>query len=43
MDRTSLVNVAIGKVPADLVIMGGELLNVETAEIESRVFFRYFR
>jgi adenine deaminase len=37
MDRTSLVNVALGKAPADLVLIGGELVNVETAEIESRV------
>jgi len=37
MDRTSLVNVALGKAPADLVLMGSELVNVETAEIESRV------
>jgi adenine deaminase len=37
MDRTSLVNVALGKAPADLVLMGGKLVNVETAEIESRV------
>jgi adenine deaminase len=37
MDRISLVNVALGKAPADLVLMGGKLVNVETAEIESKV------
>jgi len=37
MNRTSLVNVALGKVPADLVVMGGKLVNVETAEIEPKV------
>jgi adenine deaminase len=37
MNRTSLVNVALGKAPADLVLIGGKLVNVETAEIESKV------
>ena len=37
MNRTSLVNVALGKAPADIVLMGGKLVNVETAEIESKV------
>jgi len=37
MNRTSLVNAALGKVPADLVIIGGELVNVESAEVESKV------
>jgi len=37
MDRTSLVDVALGKAPADLVVMGGELVNVDTAEAESKI------
>jgi adenine deaminase len=37
MQRISLVDVALGKAPADLVVREGELINVETAEIESKV------
>lgn len=34
MDRIELVEVALGRRPADLVIKGGHLVNVYTAEIE---------
>jgi adenine deaminase len=37
MDRTELVSVALGKKPADVVIKGGHLVNVYTAEIEDGV------
>jgi len=37
MNRAELVRVALGKKPADLVIKGGKLVNVETSEIEPRV------
>jgi adenine deaminase len=34
MDRTELVDVALGRKPADVVIKGGHRVNVHTAEIE---------
>jgi adenine deaminase len=37
MDRTELVGVALGRGPADIVIRGGRLVNVDTAEIEDGV------
>jgi len=37
MDRTELVGVALGRKPADVVIKGGHLVNVYTAEIEEGV------
>jgi len=36
MNRAELVRVALGKEPADLVIKGGKLVNVETSEIEPK-------
>ena len=37
MDRTELVGVALGRKPADVVIKGGHLVNVDTAEIEDGI------
>ena len=37
MGRTELVRVALGREPADIVIKGGRLVNVDTAEIEEGV------
>jgi len=37
MDRTELVGVALGREPADIVMKGGRLVNVDTAEIEDGV------
>jgi adenine deaminase len=37
MDRTELVDVALGRKPADVVIKGGHLVNVDTAEIEDGI------
>lgn len=35
--KADLVNVALGKAPADIVIKNGRLVNVDTAEIENEV------
>lgn len=37
MGRAGLVNVALGQAPADVVIIGGRLVNVNTAEVENGV------
>jgi len=37
MGRTELVGVALGREPADIVMKGGRLVNVDTAEIEDGV------
>jgi len=37
MGQTELVGVALGREPADIVIKGGRLVNVDTAEIEDGV------
>jgi len=37
MDRTELIRVALGREPANIVIKGGCLVNVDTAEIEDGV------
>ena len=37
MSRTGLVDVALGRAPADVVMIGGRLVNVNTAEVEEGV------